>query len=73
MSVDTNLDLHFMRIFNMVRDGATDDEIRMTAQFCGVPEWLVLRIGHDIRSLTPEQEARYQGHLKTLVTKDDNA
>lgn len=79
------LDKHLVRIVNMCRNGITDDEIRITADFCGVPQWLVMRVAHDLRTLTPEQETMYQQSLLRVErtnntpdriyynNKDDNA
>lgn len=54
------LDTHLVRIVNMCRNGITDNEIRVTADFCGVPQWLVMRVAHDLGTLTVQQETRYQ-------------
>jgi hypothetical protein len=64
------LNWHFMRIVNMCRDGITDDEIRITAGYCGIPEWLVMRIARDMGVLTDIQEERYQSIIKMLAERD---
>ncbi len=71
-SYEEQFDLHFMRIVNMCRGGITDDEIRVTAGFCRVPEWLVMRVGRDINVLTPEQVERYEKIIALLDERDAN-
>ena len=68
--IEQQLDTHFMRIVNMCRDGITDDEIRITAGFCQLPEWVIMRIAHDLRKLTPEQEVRYQTLLEHISAQE---
>lgn len=65
------LDKHLVRIVNTCRNGITDDEIRITADFCGVPQWLVMRIAHDLHTLTPEQETMYQQSLLRIERTSD--
>ena len=65
------LDLHLVRIVNMCRNGITDNEIRITADFCQLPQWMIMRLAHDLRQLTPEQEDRYQGYLDKLKEQDE--
>ncbi len=65
--IEQQLDKYFMNIFNMVRGGITDSSIRLTADFYEVPQWIVMRIAHDLRTLTPEQEDRYQTVLEQLT------
>lgn len=66
--IDTSqqLDRHLVRIVNMCRNGITDNEIRITADFCGVPQWLVMRVAHDLGTLTVPQETRYQQALARI-------
>lgn len=66
MTLENQLDIHFMRIVNMCRDGVTDDEIRITAEYCGLPQLWVWRIAHDMHVLTPEQLERYTQILEKL-------
>lgn len=64
--IERQLDIHLVRIVNMCRGGITDNDIRLTADFCQVPQWLVMRIAHDLGALTPEQETLYQQSLLRL-------
>ena len=67
--IEARLGRHFMRIVNMCRNGITDDEIRITAEFCELPQWIVMRVARDMGQLTPEQDKRYQGIISRLTER----